>query len=113
MIFAAFYTRRPGVRHVAWNLATNRLRHLRVAVRHLARQREEHVDGPTPDRIALQRALAQLPPKHPLAIVLHHFGGLSTSEIAVSFISDDGRVLGGNARLQSNGGALAIGWSCS
>jgi RNA polymerase sigma factor (sigma-70 family) len=70
------------VRQVAWNLATNRLRHLKVAVRHLARQREEQVDGPTPDRVALVRELAKLPPKHRLAVVLHHIGGLSTSEIA-------------------------------
>ncbi|HEX6685076.1 MAG TPA: SigE family RNA polymerase sigma factor [Candidatus Limnocylindrales bacterium] len=70
------------VRQVAWNLATNRLRHLRVAMRYLARQREEHVDGPTPDRVALVRALAKLPPNHRLAIVLHHIGQLSTAEIA-------------------------------
>ena len=70
------------VRQVAWNLATNRLRHLRVAMRHLSRQREEHVDGPNPDRVALVGALAKLPPKQRLAIVLHHIGGLSTPEIA-------------------------------
>ncbi|HEX6682609.1 MAG TPA: SigE family RNA polymerase sigma factor [Candidatus Limnocylindrales bacterium] len=70
------------VRQVAWNLATNRLRHLRVAMRHLAGQREEFVDGPTPDRVLLTRALAKLPPKQRLAVVLHHMGQLSTSEIA-------------------------------
>ncbi|WP_117214332.1 sigma-70 family RNA polymerase sigma factor [Allorhizocola rhizosphaerae] len=70
------------VRQVAWNLATNRLRHLRVVLRHRASQREEHVEGPTPDRVALTRALAKLPPKHRLAVVLHHLGQLSTSEIA-------------------------------
>ena len=70
------------VRQVAWNLATNRLRHLRTAMRHLARQREERVEGPSPDRIALVSALAKLPSNHRLAIVLHHIGELSTSEIA-------------------------------
>ncbi|HZM82994.1 MAG TPA: sigma-70 family RNA polymerase sigma factor [Candidatus Limnocylindrales bacterium] len=70
------------VRQVAWNLATNRLRHLRVATRHLAGQREERVEGPTPDRVVLTAALAKLPPKHRLAVVLHHLGQLSTAEIA-------------------------------
>ncbi|MFU8875311.1 sigma factor [Micromonospora sp. SL4-19] len=44
------------VRRVAWNLATSRLRRMRTAVRHLGRQREEHVPGPEPDRVALIRA---------------------------------------------------------
>ncbi len=70
------------VRQVAWNLATSRLRHLQVAKRYLARQRIEHVDGPSPDRIAMVEALAKLPPKHRLAVVLHHVGRLSTAEIA-------------------------------
>lgn len=70
------------VRQVAWNLATSRLRHLQVAMRHLVRQRVEHVDGPNPDRVALTRALATLPPNHRLAVVLHHLGHLSVAEIA-------------------------------
>ncbi|MEH0845098.1 SigE family RNA polymerase sigma factor [Micromonospora sp. CPCC 205711] len=70
------------VRRVAWNLATSRLRRVRTAVRHLARQREEHVAGPEPDRVALVRALATLPASQRRAIVLHHLGQLSTREIA-------------------------------
>ena len=70
------------VRRVAWNLATSRLRHLRVRARHLAGLREEHIDGPEPDRVALTRALAALPPNQRVAVVLFHLGGLSTVEIA-------------------------------
>jgi RNA polymerase sigma-70 factor (ECF subfamily) len=70
------------VRRVAWNLATSRLRNLQVALRHLRRERIEHVEGPGLGRIALTRALATLPPNHRLAVVLHHLGHLSTAEIA-------------------------------
>jgi RNA polymerase sigma-70 factor (ECF subfamily) len=70
------------VRHVAWNLATSRLRRVQVAMRDLARQREEHAAGPTPDRVALIHALATLAPTHRLAVVLHHLGNLTTAEIA-------------------------------
>jgi RNA polymerase sigma-70 factor (ECF subfamily) len=70
------------VRRVAWNLATSRLRRVQVAMRHLARQRDEPEPGPSPDRVALIHALAKLPPKHRLAVVLHHLGHLSTAEIA-------------------------------
>lgn len=80
------------VRQVAWNLATSRLRHLGVTARHLAGQRMEHVEGPGPDRVALTRALATLPPNHRLAIVLHYVGQLSTSEIAAQCGVADGTV---------------------
>jgi RNA polymerase sigma-70 factor, ECF subfamily len=70
------------VRRVAWNLATSRLRRVQVAMRHVARQREEHTPCPSPDRVALVHALASLPPKHRLAVVLHHLGHLTTAEIA-------------------------------
>jgi RNA polymerase sigma factor (sigma-70 family) len=70
------------VRQVAWNLATSRLRHLQVVKRFVSRQRQEHVPPPGPERVDLTRALATLPPKHRLAVVLHHVGRLSTSEIA-------------------------------
>jgi RNA polymerase sigma-70 factor (ECF subfamily) len=70
------------VRRVAWNLATSRLRHLRVRARHLAGEREEYIDGPEPDRVALTRALAALPPNQRVAVVLFHLGELSTVEIA-------------------------------
>ncbi|WBB66324.1 SigE family RNA polymerase sigma factor [Micromonospora sp. WMMD812] len=70
------------VRRVAWNLATSRWRRLRTAQSHLRRQRMEHVPGPTPDRVALTRALATLPPNHRRAVVLHHLADLSVTQIA-------------------------------
>ncbi|TDB79327.1 SigE family RNA polymerase sigma factor [Micromonospora sp. KC721] len=80
------------VRRVAWNLATSRLRRMRTAVRHLARQREEHVPGPGPDRVALTRALATLPAAQRQAIVLHHLGQLSVREIAEQAGAAEGTV---------------------
>src|SRR5262245_59672259 len=40
------------VRRVAWNLATSVLRRRTTALRYLSRQREEHLPGPQPDRVA-------------------------------------------------------------
>jgi len=70
------------VRRVAWNLATSRLRHARVALRHLRGQREQVTQGPGPDRVALVRALATLPPNQRRSVVLHHLAHLSVAEIA-------------------------------
>ena len=70
------------VRRVAWNLATSRLRRVRVAARHLARQREEYAPGPEPDHVALVRALASLPAPRRKAIVLHDLCHVSVAEIA-------------------------------
>jgi RNA polymerase sigma-70 factor (ECF subfamily) len=70
------------IRKVAWNLATSRFRRLRVAQAHARRQREEHVEGPGPDRVALTRALATLPEKQRRAVVLFHLADLSITEIA-------------------------------
>nr|WP_051798070.1 SigE family RNA polymerase sigma factor [Catenuloplanes japonicus] len=70
------------LRKVAWNLATSRFRRLRVQQAHARRQREEHVDGPGPDRVALARALATLPEKHRRAVILYHLADLSVAQIA-------------------------------
>ena len=70
------------VRRVAWNLATSRLRRQRTAFAFLSRQREEHMPGPGPDRVALVSALATLPPQQRRVIVLHHMGQLTVPEIA-------------------------------
>ncbi len=80
------------VRQVALNLATSRLRHLRTAARYRARQRPEHTEGPNPDRVALNRALATLPPKQRLAVVLHHVGQVPTAEIAEQYGVAEGTV---------------------
>ncbi|UWP83266.1 RNA polymerase sigma factor [Dactylosporangium fulvum] len=70
------------VRRVAWNLATSRWRRRRVAAAFLLRQREQHVAGPNPDRVALTAALATLPPVLRKAFVLHYIAQLSIAEIA-------------------------------
>ncbi|MET8909784.1 SigE family RNA polymerase sigma factor [Micromonospora sp. NPDC004551] len=70
------------VRRVAWNLATSRWRRLRTAQSWLHRQREEHVPGPGPDRVALTAALAQLPTVQRRAVVLHYLADLSVVQIA-------------------------------
>lgn len=72
------------VRQVAWNLARSRWRRLRTARNHLLRQRrsEAEVAGPTPDRVAIDAALAQLPANHRRAVVLHYLADLSVSQIA-------------------------------
>jgi RNA polymerase sigma-70 factor (ECF subfamily) len=75
----------PGawVRRVAWNLATSRLRRQRTALGFLARQRhEEQVPGPSPDRVALTRALSTIPANQRRAVVLHHMAQLTVHEIA-------------------------------
>jgi RNA polymerase sigma-70 factor (ECF subfamily) len=70
------------VRRVAWNLATSRWRRQRTANAYLARQREQHVAGPNPDRVALTAALATLPPTLRKAFVLYYIAQLSIGEIA-------------------------------
>ncbi|GLZ61733.1 SigE family RNA polymerase sigma factor [Micromonospora sp. NBRC 107095] len=72
------------VRQVAWNLARSRWRRLRTARNHLLRQRrtEAEVAGPTPDRVAIDTALAQLPANHRRAVILHYLADLPISQIA-------------------------------
>jgi RNA polymerase sigma-70 factor (ECF subfamily) len=73
------------VRRVAWNLARSRWRRLRTARNHLLRQRhvEAQVAGPTPDRVAIDSALATLPANHRRAVVLHYLADMSVAQIAV------------------------------
>ncbi|MCO1598773.1 SigE family RNA polymerase sigma factor [Micromonospora sp. RHAY321] len=72
------------VRQVAWNLARSRWRRLRTARNHLLRQRrtEAAMAGPTPDRVAIDAALARLPANHRRAVILHYLADLSVNEIA-------------------------------
>ncbi|WP_412541188.1 SigE family RNA polymerase sigma factor [Longispora sp. K20-0274] len=70
------------VRRVAMNLATNRFRRARVALGFLRKQREEHIEGPSPDRVAIAAALATLPASHRRAVILHHLADLPIAEIA-------------------------------
>lgn len=71
------------VRRVAFNLANNRWKRAKVAMRHLRAQREKVADGPSPDRVAAVAALAQLPATQRRAMVLHYLADLPVAEIAV------------------------------
>jgi RNA polymerase sigma-70 factor (ECF subfamily) len=70
------------VRRVAWNLANSRWRRLKVRLHFVNSQRLETAEGPDPNRVAVERALAELPVKQRRAVVLHYMAGLSISEIA-------------------------------
>jgi RNA polymerase sigma-70 factor (ECF subfamily) len=70
------------VRRVAWNLATNRWRQLRRHNAFLLRQREQHVAPPSPNHVALTRALATLPANHRKAVVMHYVADMSIVDIA-------------------------------
>jgi RNA polymerase sigma-70 factor (ECF subfamily) len=72
------------VRKVAWNLATSRWRRTRTALvnQHRLRGWYAPVEGPTPDRVALTRALATLPENQRRVVVLHHLADLTVAEIA-------------------------------
>ncbi|HEY2670242.1 MAG TPA: sigma-70 family RNA polymerase sigma factor [Rugosimonospora sp.] len=70
------------VRRVAWNLAISGWRRRRTAMAFLRRQREEHVEGPGPDRVALTRALRTLPDNQRRAFVLFYIAGRSVLEVA-------------------------------
>jgi RNA polymerase sigma-70 factor, ECF subfamily len=70
------------LRRVAWNLATSRWRRARTASTYLARQRPEHVEPPSPDRVALAAALAALPVGQRRVVILHYLAEMSVAEIA-------------------------------
>ncbi|MEU6249191.1 RNA polymerase sigma factor [Glycomyces sp. NPDC047010] len=70
------------VRRVAWNLATSRLRRGAFTRRFLRRQHVTDIEGPQPDRVDLERALATLGERHRKAIVLHYIAGMTGAEIA-------------------------------
>jgi RNA polymerase sigma-70 factor (ECF subfamily) len=72
------------VRRVAWNLAVSRWRRTRTARNFVHRQRrtEEHLDGPTPERVALVTALGTLPASQRRAMVLHYLADLTVADIA-------------------------------
>jgi RNA polymerase sigma-70 factor, ECF subfamily len=80
------------VRRVAWNLATSRWRRVRTSLRFARRERGVVVDGPGPDRVVLEAALATLPPNHRRAIILHYLVGMSVAEIAGDVGAAEGTV---------------------
>ncbi|NUT08113.1 MAG: SigE family RNA polymerase sigma factor [Hamadaea sp.] len=71
------------VRRVAWNLATSRWRRMRRGMELLHLHRiEVETPGPTPDRVALHRALRLLPERHRQAVILFYLEDLTIAEIA-------------------------------
>lgn len=93
------------LRKVAWNLATSRFRRLRVQQAHARRYREEHVEGPGPDRVALAKALKALPENHRRSVILFHLADLSIGEIAEQEGVAEGTV---KAWLHRGRAALAV-----
>jgi RNA polymerase sigma-70 factor (ECF subfamily) len=80
------------VRRVAWNLASNRWRKLRNTLTFARKHREEHAPEPSPDRVALSRALAALPTQQRRAVILFYLADLPISEIAAREGVADGTV---------------------
>lgn len=81
------------VRKVAWNLAMSRWRRLRRGLELAARgHTETPAPGPDPDRVALVAALAQLPPRHRQAVILHYLEDLPIAEVAESMGAAEGTV---------------------
>ena len=72
------------VRRVAWNLALSRWRRARTALAFLSRQRrtEAEVPCPSPERVAVLAALAELPPPQRRAVVLRYLADLRTEALA-------------------------------
>jgi RNA polymerase sigma-70 factor (ECF subfamily) len=80
------------IRRVAWNLATSRWRRVRTMTNFVRRQRVEDTPEPSPDRVEMSRALAQLPENHRKAVVLHHLAGMSVADIATECGVPEGTV---------------------
>jgi RNA polymerase sigma-70 factor (ECF subfamily) len=72
------------VRRVAWNLAVSKWRRARTVLGFLRRQKaaDSHVDGPSPERVALVAALATLPDTQRRAMVLRYLADLTIADIA-------------------------------
>jgi RNA polymerase sigma-70 factor, ECF subfamily len=93
------------VRTVAWRIAASRWRKARNGVRALARHgTPDHSQPPSPDHVALVRALREIPEVQRRAIVLHHLVGMSVDEVAHETGAPPGTV---KARLSRGRAALA------
>ena len=71
------------VRTVATRLYLSHERRARLFYRRAPiLQSPPFVDGPSPDRIAVEAALAQLPAQQRIVVVLHYLGDVSVDDIA-------------------------------
>jgi RNA polymerase sigma-70 factor (ECF subfamily) len=93
------------IRRVAWNLTRSRWRRHRTAQAHLRTQRETHVAPPSPDRVALEGALAKLPGNQRRAIVLYYLADMSVADIAAQEGASEGTV---RSLLHRGRAALAV-----
>lgn len=95
------------VRTVAYRLAVSRWRRTRTAARPADRARQSPTGPPEPDvtRIALSRALRELPVDQRRAIVLYHLADLSVADVAREMNVPVGTV---KARLSRGRAALAV-----
>src|SRR5262249_18078751 len=91
---AVAHVQRPvaWVRRVALNLATSRWRQVRAFRRFASRYREEHVDGPTPDRVALASALSMLPANQRRVVIQFYLADMTVAQIAREDGIPDGTV---------------------
>lgn len=93
------------LRTTAYRLAVSRWRKARRAFRQADRAVEAPRENePNPDRVAIDRALDQLPEDQRRAIVLHHLCDLSVSQVAEEVGSPTGTV---KARLTRGRATLA------
>jgi RNA polymerase sigma-70 factor, ECF subfamily len=79
---SAFDDPAAWVRRVAWNLATNRWRRAKTTAQFIRRHREEYAPAPSPDRVALARALGALPAQQRRAVILYYLADLPVRDIA-------------------------------
>lgn len=93
------------VRTTAYRLAVSRWRRVRRGRRDPDRalQTQQHAPPPDPDRVALLRALQQLPEDQRRALVLHHLCDLPVAEVAAEVGAPVGTV---KARLSRGRTAL-------
>ncbi len=93
------------LRTVAWRVAVNRWRRSKTAVTAVAKLgAPEASPAPSTDHVAIVAALRQIPAKQRQAIVLHHYSGLTVSEIATELGAPAGTI---KARLTRGRAALA------
>ncbi|MFG2044445.1 SigE family RNA polymerase sigma factor [Dactylosporangium sp. NPDC048998] len=92
------------VRRVAQNLATSRWRKARTAMAFVRKHREEYSPEPSPDRVALAKAIATLPVKQRRVVVMFYLADLSVREIARQEGVAEGTV---KTRLRRGRAALA------
>lgn len=99
-------TAEAWVRTTAYRLAVSRWRRVKLSRRPADRALQPATAGSSPDpsRVALVRALQQLPEDQRRALVLHHLCDLSVREVATEVGSPEGTV---KARLSRGRTALA------